>query len=239
MLTQHWLFTPEAEATSISTIADATKQFPNLPGAADGEFTITDGPRYPVMCWRQSGFSTRHLLSQSPGPFLEIGGPTPRWDDPRWRATAIWGQEYDLSELPGPLHVTNIVPLPEACAWIIGEYAGNDFFQADVTRLPLRTGSMAAVFCRGLSIVHGAPPEVYPPDYQAKSTVIRLAAFKEVVRVLQPDGLFYLGGATAEEIACLRLFGLELRMYRGDTEDHGQYVQFAETVYTKPRLNDR
>lgn len=243
MIVQHTLFTPTEVSKAKAALRKAFREYPKLPGAATGDLTL-DRTRQPAMAtWRGSGFHTADYIRQLAEPFIEIGGPTPIWECPEEREGKCWGKEFDLRYLPGRLYVINLLPRSDACS-LYGPFYGDSFFRADATRLPFRDASVGAVFCRGLSARHTYwywtddkhEEDQAGDDFFWHSTILRLAAFREVVRVLRPGGLLYNRGATWAELSYLRSLGMELRMYEGDTVRIGNRTQFSQLVCIKPRV---
>lgn len=214
----------------------ARREFSRLPDHQDGCVT-TDFLNSEIVIWhRHPGFSTQEYLHRLHGPFIEVAGPTPLFDPEL--GTPTWGEEVDLTNLPRPLVVTNILPMAEQQT-NFQRRTGHTFLQADGTFLPFRDASVGAVFCRGLSLYNERSDYFDMNSREMKlSSVIRVFAMIEAWRVLEPGGIFYFSGARLIDVAVARLLGLELIMYYGAPDLSRTQTVLRENVYVKP-VTDR
>lgn len=233
LLEKQWLFTPAWRQKTAHALRLARRLQPSLPDKGEGVWQRTSSQKGSPVTWRQTGFSTAEYLALRSGAFVEVGGPTPLWQqydgsffDPSW------GEEVVMTALPKPLIITNL--LPEDDVVFFGPAAGDAFVRADAARLPFRDGSLGAVFCRGLSVVHPTAPNECERGTRALSRVLRFAAFEEVRRCLEPGGVFYLCGANHADLSLLRWRGFQLAMFYGEPDASRYQCVFREVVFLKP-----
>lgn len=232
-LIEQWLFTSEWRQRTAQALRLARRLQPPLPARSEGEWRFEQGRAWIFATWRQTGFSTKDHLASRSGAFVEIGGPTPLWqqyDDDFFDPS--WGEEVDPANLPQPLIVTNLVPAETVL--FFGPAAGDAFVRADATRLPFRDGSLGAVFCRGLSVIQPTEPDESENGTRALSRMLRFGAFEEVWRCLEPDGVFYLCGAGHADLSLLRWRGFRLVMFHGAPDASRYRAVFREVVFLKP-----
>lgn len=231
LLDKQWLFTAAWRRRTALAIRHARRTFPSLPDRAEGEWQREQSRTWTWVTWRQTGFSTKDQLVSRSGAFVEIGGPTPLWQQYNHDfSDPSWGEEVDLTNLPKSLIVTNL--LPESDVVFFGPAAGDDFVRADATRLPFRDASLGAIFSRGLSIVQ--PPEDRESRARTPSRVLRLGFYEEAWRSLEPGGVFYLCGACHADLSLLRWLGWQLVMFHGAPDASRYRAVFREVVFLKP-----
>jgi len=218
-------------------------ELPVETGAESAFEWINELKRHPDQILIAPGFEAEAALSDTYGPFVEVGGPT----------APHKYELVDMTQLPRPLMVSNIQPGTE-------ESLGKVNFRADARKLPLPDASVGALFTNALSRGTAIQEDVEEaklwaeqeradqlaglgdPEHpnivaetQAAVTIIHEGFVAEAGRVVEDGGLLIWGTTWAESAELAERQGFEVVV--GKYSDNPS-KKFDYILRRLPRLED-
>jgi len=137
------------------------------------------------------------------GPLIEVAGPTEDGFD-----------FVDIEKLPGKIFVSNLYPgTPRFKTGNMIGYYGLVDFRGDGRSLPVKEGSVGAIFLSCLGRTRGKDGESETEKYRLNKE-LRENVMEEAYKVLKPGGILVFEKTKREDFEFATRLGFELKQYK-------------------------